>query len=103
MVTKKDIINRYNLKPSQVSQVGSKQLFIVDTIHNGRLLLSYHTVVGYFYDKWYLTRYKYSSTTSRQLSQFARTTTFQVKWIDKQITLRVGRYIYNHKPINLTL
>lgn len=89
MVTKKDIMTRFDLRESQVSQVGSKQLFIVDTIHNGRLLVSYYTVVGYFNDKWYLTRYKYSKTTSKQLTQFAYITNFQTEWIDNQITLMV--------------
>jgi len=90
MVTKKDIKDRFSLRDSQVSQIGNKQLYIVDTCHNGRLLLSYYTVVGYFNDNWYLTRHKYSQTTSRQLSQFARSTSFQVEWIDKQITLNVN-------------
>ena len=89
MITIKDIQARFSLRKSQVSQIGSKQLFIVDT-YNGRLLLSYYTVVGYFNDKWYLTKYKYSVTTSKQLSQFARSTTFQVEWIDRPITLNVN-------------
>jgi hypothetical protein len=82
-------MNRFSLRESQVKQVGSKQLFIVDTCTNGRLLISYSTVVGYFNDKWYLTRYKYSPTTSKQLTQFANKTKFKVEWIAKQITLRV--------------
>lgn len=82
-------MNRFNLKKSQVKQIGSKQLFIVDT-KNGRLLLSYYTVVGCFTDKWYLTRYKYSYTTSKQLTQFANKSTFFVEWLDKQITLMVN-------------
>jgi hypothetical protein len=90
MVTKKDIRARFNLRGEvNIKQVSSKQLFIVDCPINGRLLLSYYTVVGYFNDRWYLTKYKYSQTTSRQLTQFANSTNFQVEWIDKQITLKV--------------
>ena len=99
MVTKKDIMVRFNLESSQVEQIQSKQLFKVyvpakTTIESGyikpkTLLLSYYTVIGYFKDKWYLTRYKYSPTTSKQLTQFANKTSFQVEWVDKQITLMV--------------
>jgi hypothetical protein len=90
MVTKKDVMARFSLRDSQVRQIGAKQLFVIDTIHNGRLLISYYTVVGYFNDKWYLTKYKYSQTTSKQLTQFANNTSFHVEWIDEQITLRVN-------------
>lgn len=90
MVTVKDIRARFNLRGEvNIKQIGSKQLFIVDCPINGRLLISYYTVVGYFNDKWYLTKYKYSLTTSKQLNQFARTTNFQVEWVNEQITLKV--------------
>lgn len=63
---------------ADVQQVASKQLFIVQ-LTNIRILVSYKTIVGKYtyspdhgYYVWLLSRYKYSSTTSKQLSQFSR-------------------------------
>lgn len=75
-----------------VEQVGSKQLFIVE-LEGSTLLLSYWIIVGYLlFDgcmagaglsrTWYLTPYKYSRTTSKQLTQFARGRA--VKWCNAE-------------------
>ncbi len=57
-----------------ITQVDSKQMFIVVT-REQTLLLSYSTIVGKFdlaKRVWALTKKKYSITTSKQLSMFAR-------------------------------
>ena len=52
---------------AEVSQFGSKQLFIV----SGNLLVSYLTIIGLKVgDKWQVTTQKYSTTTSKQTTQF---------------------------------
>lgn len=56
-----------------IRQIDSKQLFII-TKGDIRYLVSYLTIVGKFdlaKNYWILTTIKYSSTTSKQLSQFA--------------------------------
>jgi len=61
-------------------QVDRKQLFICsqripnDSGYN-KILVSYRMIVGYYDDVqacWVLTREKYSRTTSKQITQFAR-------------------------------
>jgi len=78
-VTKRDIQNRFG---GEVNQVASKQLFVV-TFPTYQLLVSYLTIVGYRSDKtWLLTKAKYSSTTSKQLTQFSRHKT--IVWIEQE-------------------
>lgn len=72
-------------------QIDHKQLFICSHPINKetkqvpyiRMLVSYKTIVGY-YDVvkacWVLTKQRYSVTTTKQLSQFARDK--QVIWVD---------------------
>lgn len=96
-VTLKDIREQFP-EYTQHEQLGCKQLFICSQLKHQRsdnkyssILVSYHTVVGYSHHthpvplngKWVLTKYKYSLTTSRQLSQFARGR--NVLWIDEPV------------------
>jgi hypothetical protein len=74
MTTKHDVANRFGVALHQVEQVGSKQLFKV-RMHSGSYLVSYTTIVGKYIfreNKWHLTGYKYSPTTSKQLTMFKR-------------------------------
>lgn len=71
-VTKKDIAKSFNVSLDNVEQVQSKQLFIVYT-SNAKLLVSYYTVIGVYefnHCAWYITKEKYSTTTSRQITTF---------------------------------
>ena len=81
-ITVQSIMNTFNVARDKVKQLDSKQLFIVD-LPTGRVLVSYKTIVGAFTDNiWYLTRERYSVTTSRQLSWFASRTSFNVLRVD---------------------
>lgn len=76
MVTKKDIMRLFAVKSDAVKQIGSKQLFIVDT-KSGRMLVSYRTIIGYFTNSiWHISSNKYTVTTSKQTSQFINSTKF---------------------------
>jgi hypothetical protein len=72
-------------------RVGRKQLFVVSASAHPtqpqQLLVSYRTIVGKMGEDgvWILTRHKYSSTTSKQLSQFASGKS--VIWQDTEINL----------------
>lgn len=78
MVTKQMIIDKFNC--SEVKQIDSKQLFII-TKDNEQFLVSYFTIVGKVIGgRWHVTTEKYSVTTTRQLSYFART--HSVIWTD---------------------
>jgi len=77
-VTIKDIKNRFNTL--RVEQVASKQLFIVDLVGGGRVLVSYYTIVGIYEGIWKLTKEKYSRTTTRQLNSFAKG--HNVVWVE---------------------
>jgi hypothetical protein len=80
-VTKKDVQARFGGK---VEQVGSKQLFVV-TQPSRQILVSYLTIVGYKYpanNVWLLTKTKYSTTTSKQLTQFSYGKT--IDWIEQE-------------------
>ena len=69
-ITIKDICNQFGVSKNLVEQIGHKQLFIV-TINNCRLLVSYQTVIGKLLNgKWYITKEKFSCTTSKQITQF---------------------------------
>jgi hypothetical protein len=66
----------------EVQQVGSKQLFVV-TYPTYKLLVSYRTIVGYRSEgTWLLTKAKYSTTTSKQLTQFSHGKT--IGWIEQE-------------------
>ena len=66
----------------EVEQEGSKQLFVV-TYPTYKLLVSYRTVVGYrSQGSWLLTTAKYSTTTSKQLTQFSHGKT--IGWIEQE-------------------
>ena len=87
-VTIKDIMNQFNVARDKVKQVKSMQLFIVDSPSYGRILVSYRTIIGMFYNGvWYITTEKYSVTTSKQTSTFIRSTPFEVKRVEEN-TLR---------------
>ena len=66
----------------EVQQEGSKQLFVV-TYPTYKLLVSYRTIVGYRSEgTWLLTKAKYSTTTSKQLTQFSHGKT--IGWIEQE-------------------
>jgi hypothetical protein len=78
-VTKQDIKARFG---GEVSQEGCKQLFVV-TFPTYKLLVSYLTIVGYrSQGNWLLTKAKYSTTTSKQLTQFSYGKT--IDWIEQE-------------------
>ena len=78
-VTKKDIKALFG---GEVQQEGSKQLFVV-TFPTYQLLVSYLTIVGYrSQGNWLLTKAKYSTTTSKQLTQFSHRKT--IDWIEQE-------------------
>lgn len=80
-VTIKDIKRVFNTV--RVEQVNSKQLFKVDLVGGDRVLISYYTIVGrYINNQWYLTKEKYSRTTTAQLHSFARQC-FNHIWVDE--------------------
>ena len=73
MVTKQNIIDHFGA--TNVTQIGSKQLFTAQLRHDVTVLISYYTIVGFYSpaaDVWYVTDRKYSQTTSCQLTAFAR-------------------------------
>ena len=77
MSTLKDTRARYGDSWNNITQVGSKQLFVlsepVTSMSHDALLVSYCTPVAYHSnDTWYVTRTRYSVTTSKQLTQFLR-------------------------------
>lgn len=79
----KDIMISFNVPRSNVKQVNTMQLFIVDTSYLGRLLISYKTTIGIFHNlTWYITREKFSTTTSKQITIFSRSTPFEVVRLD---------------------
>ena len=64
---------------NDVRQYDSKQLFLVD----GNKLVSYKTIIGRFVGgTWYITNKRYSVTTSRHKSFFAKQTSFPVVYVD---------------------
>jgi hypothetical protein len=82
-VTIKDIQLAYNVAANMVYQVGSRQMFMVDTSYLGRLLVSYRTTIGVFYNGvWYVTKEKFSATTSKQTTMFCNSTSFKVERVD---------------------
>lgn len=82
-VTIKDIMIGFNVKRDKVKQFNSCQLFIVDTNYLGRILVSYKTTIGVFHNlTWYITKEKFSPTTSKQITIFSRATPFEVVRLD---------------------
>lgn len=70
-VTKQQISLCYNTSIDNIKQIDSKQLFIVDTSYLGRLLVSYKTTIGIYFDGvWVITLEKFSPATSKQTTQF---------------------------------
>ena len=68
-VTRKQVANSFGIANSQVKQINSMQLFII----NNDTLVSYKTIVGRLIDGvWYITSQRYSRTTTRQLNMFKR-------------------------------
>jgi hypothetical protein len=79
----KDIMVSFNVSRDKVKQFNTMQLFIVDTSYLGRLLISYKTTIGIFHNlTWFITTQKFSTTTSRQITIFARSTHFDVIRLD---------------------
>lgn len=84
----KDIMIQFNVKRDKVKQFNSCQLFIVDSSRYGRILVSYQTIIGMFYNGiWYITAEKYSVTTSKQANTFIKSTPFKVERVEEN-TLR---------------
>jgi len=78
-ITRRYIANHCGVDITDVEQIGSKQLFIINNFLPSAskpveiILVSYYTIVGKLVaGTWHLTTQKYSVTTSKQLSQFAR-------------------------------
>jgi hypothetical protein len=95
-IKSKDIQLAYNVAPNMVKQIASKQLFIVDTSYLGRLLVSYKTTIGIFHERvWFITSEKFSATTSKHVSLFTKSTSFEVKRVDKEtfddLLLAIGK------------
>jgi len=79
-ITRKQVADKFNVNITDVEQVKSQQLFIIIK-PDSMLLVSYLTIVGkYINGVWYLTKQKYSVSTSRQMSTFART--HNVKYVN---------------------
>ena len=71
-ITIKDICNQFGVSEHRIEQIEHKQLFIV-AMDNGKLLVSYQTVIGKLLNgKWHITSEKFSSATSRQITQFIK-------------------------------
>ena len=73
-ITKEKVANVFGIPTEHVTQVKSKQLFLA-SIRGELYVVSYLTIVGKFdrvSNKWLITSYKYSSTTSKQLTLFKR-------------------------------
>ena len=81
----KDIQLAYNVPANMIKQIGYRQLFIVDTSYLGRILVSYKTTIGVFHNSvWYLTTEKFSPTTSKQTTMFAKSTSFEVQRVSPE-------------------
>lgn len=79
----KDIMLSFNVSRDKVKQVNTMQLFLVDTSNLGRVLISYKTIIGVFYNlTWFITKEKFSTTTSKQITIFTRSTPFDVVRLD---------------------
>ena len=79
----KDIMVSFNVSRDKVKQVNTMQLFLVDTGNLGRILVSYKTIIGVFYNlTWFITTQKSSPTTSKQITIFSRSTHFDVIRLD---------------------
>jgi hypothetical protein len=66
-------ISYFKQRYENVKQIGSKQMCIVTDNKGNRLLYSYYTVIGYcHFGVWQMTDKRYSTTTSKQQSQFKR-------------------------------
>lgn len=69
-ITKKHVAEWFKVTLDNVKQVDSKQLFIVQ-LKTRKVLVSYLTIVGEWVDGLLIvTLYRYSKTTSKQLTQF---------------------------------
>ena len=87
-VTIKDIMIGFDVRRDKIKQFNSCQLFIVDSSSYGRVLVSYRTIIGMFYNgTWYITTEKYSTTTSKQTNTFIKSTPFEVERVEEN-TLR---------------
>ncbi len=98
MVTLAEIKRSYN--GCDCKQVGNKQLFIVEGDINGvyqTILLSYYTKIGRFVNgTWFITNERYSSTTSKQTSQFINSTAYTVIRLDDISLASIKEYL-NHE------
>ena len=73
-ITKEQVASKYNVPVTNVTQIKSKQMFLC-AVQGEIYVVSYLTVVGKFdriSNKWQITDYKYSPTTSKQLTFFKR-------------------------------
>ena len=68
-VTRKQVANSFGIANSQVKQINSMQLFII----NNDTLVSYKTIVGRLIaGVWHITSHRYSVTTTKQVNRFKR-------------------------------
>jgi hypothetical protein len=73
-ITKYQVASKYNILLEKVTQVKHQQMFLC-AMQGEIYVVSYLTVVGKFdriSNKWQITDYKYSPTTSKQLTLFKR-------------------------------
>jgi len=70
-VTRAQVASYFGIDLTDVEQHGAKQLFTIQ-YKGTQCLVSYYTIIGvYRHGTWYVTRHKYSRTTSKQVSQWA--------------------------------
>lgn len=86
MTTKADIKRMFN-HDSRIEQHDSKQLFTVYE-KAGIYLLSYTTIIGFkdsLANVWYVTKQKYSSTTSRHISSHRKSTNCLIEYLEPKV------------------
>lgn len=67
-VDKQNIVNIFNVSQNQITQIGSKQLFLVE-FSDHILIVSYRTIIGIKYkDEIFLTEKEFSKTTSSHMT-----------------------------------
>ena len=84
-ITKRDIEQAFPLA-TNIKQIGQKQLFLFE-LSARAVLCSYRTIVAVKeHDKWQVTPYKYTRTTSKQITQFMSrrdsVTVSEAEWLE---------------------
>ena len=85
-VTKKNISSIFGVPTTDITQVGSKQMFKVLSVKDKCLfLVSYRTIISIYHDNiWKITTRKYSRTTSCQITAFSRGQWGRIKYIPNE-------------------